>query len=159
MKANTLRDCAWASVGCHFSSIFPLAPSLFALATLPGDVWTRKISGLDIDFNGGFGGLVGKPELNDQLGVVVELGLEPGDERCTVILQDEERKRIKWSNLEQVCSGCHAGAVKLSACSRCRAAFFCGKAQKNALQPRGRCTRRCAARSRGSRGCSTPARQ
>jgi tetratricopeptide (TPR) repeat protein len=73
-------------------------------------------------------GLKTKPQHNGQYGVVEDSREAQGNGRLTVRLEaGGDSLRLKPANLEKVCSGCKGAGLKLSACSRCKSAFFCGK--------------------------------
>ena len=56
--------------------------------------------------------------------------------RLTVRLQEGGHSiNVKPDNLQKVCSGCRQVKDRLSACSRCKSAFFCGKDCMRAAWP------------------------
>jgi len=69
-------------------------------------------------------GLVGTAEHNGKFGIVQNVCQ---DRFCVALVEDGTRLRTREENMEQVCNGCRAAGKKLSACSRCKCAFFCGK--------------------------------
>ena len=70
--------------------------------------------------------LQAKPQHNGQHGVVEDV--PDGSGRLIVRLEGTDTSlSLKPANLQKVCSGCKTPDVKLSACSRCKSAFFCGQ--------------------------------